>query len=77
MRVNVAKTKYMIATQRSQTQFAIGQSKPIGDKKFEIVDEFVYLGALVRGDNDISLEIKRGILAANRCVGVRRIKMLL
>ena len=73
LRVNEAKTKYMIASKKSHTEHAIGQNISIGDKNFEVVDEFVYLGALVRGDNDISLEIKRRIFAANRCFsGLRK-----
>ena len=66
MRVNEAKTKYKIASKGSHTRLTIGQNKLIGDKNFEVIDEFVYLSALVRRDNDISLEIKRRIFAANK-----------
>ena len=31
----------------------------IGGQRFEVVDEFVYLGALMRADNDNTLEIKK------------------
>ena len=68
LKVNEAKTKYMIASKKSHTVPAVGQNILIGDKNFEVVDEFVYLGAMVRRDNDISLEIKRRIFAANRCL---------
>jgi hypothetical protein len=40
---------------------------PIGDKYFEVVKEFVYLGSLVTPTNDVSLEIQRRIQTANRC----------
>lgn len=36
----------------------------IAGQQFDIVDEFVYLGALIRADNDSTLEIKKRI---NRC----------
>ena len=39
----------------------------IGGQKFGVVDEFVYLGALIRADGDNSAEIHRRIMAANRC----------
>ena len=35
-------------------------------QNFEVVDEFVYLGDFTCKDNDISLEIKRRIMSANR-----------
>ena len=55
LRVNEAKTKYMIPSKKSHTEHAIGQNISIGDKNFEVVDEFVYLGVLVRGDMDVFL----------------------
>jgi hypothetical protein len=44
-----------------------------GDKTFEVVKEFVYLGSLVTPNNDVSLEIQRRIQTANRCFfGLRK-----
>ena len=34
--------------------------------RYEVVDEFVYLGTLVTCDNDVSREVKRRVAAANR-----------
>jgi hypothetical protein len=40
----------------------------IGDKHFEVVKEFVYLGFLMTSPtNDVILEIQRRIQTANRC----------
>ena len=41
--------------------------------KFQVVHSFTYLGSEVNCDNDISAEIQKCILAANRCFhGLRR-----
>jgi hypothetical protein len=51
----------------------VGQSVAIGDKHFEVVKEFLYLGSLMTPTNDVSLEIQRGIQTANRCFfGLRK-----
>jgi hypothetical protein len=45
----------------------------IGDKHFEVIKEFVYLGSLMTPTNDVSLEIQRRIQTANRCFfGLRK-----
>jgi hypothetical protein len=45
----------------------VGQSVAIGDKHFEVVKEFVYLGSLM------SLTLQRSIQTANRCsFGLRK-----
>ena len=33
----------------------------------DVVKEFVYLGTAIITNNDVSLEIKRGVTVANRC----------
>jgi hypothetical protein len=63
LKINEQKTKYMIAARYDTT----GQSVAIGDKLFEVVKEFVYLGSLMTPTNDVSLEIQRRIQTANRC----------
>jgi hypothetical protein len=51
----------------------MGQSVAIGDKHYEVVKEFVYLGSLMTPANDVSLEIQRRIQTANRCFfGLRK-----
>ena len=39
----------------------------IAGQRFAVVDTFVYLGALVRADGNISESIKARITSANRC----------
>jgi hypothetical protein len=51
----------------------VGQSVAIGDKHFEVIKEFLYLGSLKTPTNDVSLEIQRRIQTANRCFfGLRK-----
>jgi hypothetical protein len=57
----------MIAARNDTTIRNVGQSVAIGDKHFEVVKEFVYLGSLMTPTNDVSLEIQRRIQTANRC----------
>jgi hypothetical protein len=54
--MNEQKTKYMIAA-KNRTILDAGQTVAFGDKNFEVVNEFVYLGALVTPNNDVGLEI--------------------
>jgi len=63
--INENKTKYM-KTGRATVPQQQENKVVIDNQTFDIVDEFVYLGALARADNDISIEIKRRIMAANR-----------
>ncbi|XP_073972976.1 uncharacterized protein [Rhodnius prolixus] len=62
--VNEAKTKYVPTGYSSTVQ---EQQLKIAHYKFETVKEFGYLGSLVSSENQESLEIKRRIMAANRC----------
>jgi hypothetical protein len=39
----------------------------VGPYKFQVVHSFTYLGSDVNCNNDISVEIQKRILAANRC----------
>ena len=66
LNINETKTKYMKAdgTTVPQPQTNIMN---INGQLFEVVNEFVYLGVLTRADNDISQEIRRRIMSANRC----------
>jgi hypothetical protein len=57
LKINEQKTKYMIAARNDTTIRDVGQSVAIGDKHFEVVKEFVYLGSLITPTNDVSLEI--------------------
>jgi hypothetical protein len=67
LKINEQKTNYMIAARNDKTIRDVGQSVAIGDKHFEVVKEFVYLGSLMTPTNDVSLEIQRKIQTANKC----------
>jgi hypothetical protein len=63
----------MIAARNDTTIRDVGQSVAIGDKHFEVVKEFVYLGSLMTPANDVSLEVQQRIQTANRCFfGLRK-----
>jgi hypothetical protein len=66
LKINEQKTKYMIVARNDRTIRDVGQSVAIGDKHFEVVKEFVYLGFLMTPTNGVSLEIQRRI-KKNRC----------
>ena len=52
---------------------SIGVSIEIDGYNFEVVKDFIYLGSSISNDNDISLEIRRRIILANRCYfGLRK-----
>jgi hypothetical protein len=73
LKINESKTKYMISAGNERMIRDVGQSVAFGDKTFEVVKEFVYLGSLVTPNNDVSLEIQRRIQTANRCFfGLRK-----
>jgi hypothetical protein len=73
LKINEQKTKYMIAARNERTIRDVGQSVAIGDKHFEVIKEFVYLGSLMTPTNDVNLEIQRRIQTANRCFfGLRK-----
>ena len=63
--INETKTKYMKTTP-NPVPGQQGNSVRIGEFNFEVVDEFTYLGALIRPDGDSTPEIKRRIMAASR-----------
>ena len=63
---NSAKTKYMVAGKERGSPRGVGAEVEIGGERFEVVDEFVYLGTLVTCDNDMSREVKQRVAAANR-----------
>ena len=64
--INENKTKFVKTCSGTVPQQE-GTVVNIGGQQFEVVDEFVYLGVLIRADSDNSKEIKRRVMAANRC----------
>jgi hypothetical protein len=67
LKINEQKTKYMIAARNDRTIRDVGQSVAIGDKHFEVVKEFIYLGSLMTPTNDVNLVIQKRIQTAKRC----------
>jgi DNA-binding PucR family transcriptional regulator len=73
LKINEQKTKYMIAARNDRMIRDVGKSVAIGDRHFEVVKEFVYLGSLMTTTNDVSRKIQRRIQTANRCFfGLRK-----
>lgn len=63
---NIEKTKYVHITNQKPMQNR-KRYLEIGQHRIKAVDDFMYLGSLMDRDNDISKEIKRRIVVANRC----------
>jgi len=66
LKVNGDKTKSMLST---PTHTEIDQSITIGPYNIEVVKNFVYLGSEITSKNDVSAEVSRRIVMANRCLG--------
>lgn len=67
--VNGEKTKYMLSSKRQSRHSDLGSNITIGHHSIEVVKSFIYLGSEVTTENDISVEIKRRIILASRCLG--------
>ena len=63
---NVEKTKYLKSSRDGRPFSNIR----IGTEEFEAVNEFTYLGSSINTENDITQEIKRRIMIANRTLFV-------
>lgn len=68
LHVNEDKTKYLLSSRNDGSHNRLGQNVSIGNYQFEAVKNFIYLGSEVTHDNDVSSEIKRRIMLANRCL---------
>ena len=68
LQVNGEKTKYMLSSLRASSQERVGPKVNIGNYDFEVVNNFIYLGTEVTSDNNITSEVKRRIMLANRCL---------
>jgi Reverse transcriptase (RNA-dependent DNA polymerase) len=64
LHVNESKTKLMMIRPSQRNRALLGKHLEVGDKKFEVVEEFPYLGVLV--NNKFDTKIKRRILSAQR-----------
>jgi hypothetical protein len=65
LEVNAEKTKYMVMY-RDQNAGQSGNIQ-IGDKSFETVEQFKYLGTILRNQNSIHEEIKNRLISGNAC----------
>jgi len=68
--INQEKTKYVPVTKKSHAIYP--HYLEVGPYKFQVVYIFTYLGSDVNCNNDISAEIQKHILAANRCFHLLR-----
>jgi hypothetical protein len=70
--INQEKAKYMLpVTKKSHASYP--HYPEVGPYKFHVVHSFTYLGSDINCSNDISGEIQKRILAANRCFhGLRK-----
>jgi hypothetical protein len=66
LHVNQEKTKFLMVCPSQRTRDLVGTHLEIGDKRFEVVNEFTYLGALIDDKFNTSIEIKRRIVSAQR-----------
>jgi hypothetical protein len=74
LRVNEDKTKFLMVSPSARTRDLVGTSLEVGDKRFEVVKEFVYLGSLVNDDFNTSVEIKRRVTCATKAFyGIKHI----
>jgi len=69
--INQEKTKYISVTKKSHSIYL--HYLEVGPHKFQLVHSFTFFGSDVNCNNDISAEIQKRILAANRCFhGMRK-----
>lgn len=74
LRVNEDKTKFLMVSPSPRTKAIVGNHLQIGDKKFEVVEEFRYLGAIVNNKGNNSQEISSRIMAGQRAFyGLKRV----
>jgi hypothetical protein len=64
--VNQEKTKNMPVTKKSHANYP--HNLEVGLYKFQVIHSFTILGSDVKCNNDVSDEIQKSILAANRCL---------
>ena len=63
--VNGDKTKLMVST--TKTSSRIGPQVKVENCNFVVFNDFIYLGTALNKPNNISFEIKRRTILANRC----------
>jgi hypothetical protein len=74
LRVNEEKTKFLMVCPSERTKNLVGSYLQVGDKRFEVVTEFTYLGSLVDDQFNTSKEIQRRIVSASKAFyGIKHI----
>ena len=63
--VNGEKTKLMVSTPKTSSR--LDPTVELENYSFEVVKDFIYLGTAINKTDDISFEIWRRIVMANRC----------
>jgi len=66
LQVNEDKTKFLMVAASERTKGIVGSHLVINGKRFEVVNEFVYLGSLVNVNFSTTIEVRRRILAGLR-----------
>ena len=66
LKVNVSKTKYMLANGTERDQNQLGSKVTVDGDEFDVVQKFVYLGSMITADNNNSREIRRRIINGSR-----------
>jgi Reverse transcriptase (RNA-dependent DNA polymerase) len=66
LHVNEDKTKFLMVSASERTRKIVGTQLVIGDKSFEVVKEFKYLGAMVDDCFNTSYEIRQRIVSAQK-----------
>jgi hypothetical protein len=64
--VNEDKTNFLMVCLSQRTRNLVGLYLEIGDKRFEVMKEFKYLGTLVNNQHDNSIKIKRKTTSTSR-----------
>lgn len=69
LKVNEEKTKYMLSSKQPNRHNDLGSNVTMGPYTIEVVKSFIYLGSEITSENSLSVEIKRRIILASRCLG--------
>jgi hypothetical protein len=66
LRINEDKTKFLMVSASDRTKDLVGTHLSVGDKRFEVVSEFTYLGVQVNDNFSTRSELQRRVTAATR-----------
>jgi len=61
LHVNEEKTKLLMVAASTRTKQQVGTHLCINNKRFEVVEEFKYLGSFVNSSSDVTLEVRKRI----------------